>query len=113
MLLLSSETAGLCHPPQVQTPLFDTSVQQFADNATFLQHDFGSLLTGAFPHLDAGTIQAFVMGLFDQSKVCSSTCAGLLRRNFSRTRTDGGTVYPFARRACRSSKHTYEISSSK
>jgi exportin-1 len=41
----------------VTVPLFDTSAASFADNATFLQHDFGCLLTSAFPHLDAGTIQ--------------------------------------------------------
>ena len=58
---LQAEILHLCFTRVCQgavtVPLFDTSTASFADNATFLQHDFGTLLTGAFPHLDATTIQ--------------------------------------------------------
>ena len=34
----------------------------FPNNAAYLQNDFATLLTQAFPHLDVATIQAFVLG---------------------------------------------------
>eukprot|EP01051_Picozoa_sp_SAG22_P012929 SAG22_NODE_1393_length_4514_cov_2.889468_6_plen_190_part_00 len=35
-----------------------------SDNTVFLQHHFAALLKEAFPHLEVGTITAFVEGLF-------------------------------------------------